>query len=307
MGASPNDEPFASPRNFFLCRERRVAVLFAELLGRSLLPFSHFAAVDHDIMAIPLSLDLDLAKFDQSRFDLSMFRSLELKARDRPSKNVRSLTTSPSVRRERRWTVAKYVFILLLGAASISCTQALSEAPPWKEEMAKGYFPYHRLAATDFPVNDHLNPEYGMYTRVFFHYSYNHRWSIQNGRVVDRVTNWLVWSGFDRNKSSRKSWFKLGNEALPHEQGHLDINELHSRRLAEMSLDMLPHGEGANPKEASADLSRKVEALATRASKEAKKEHDQYDSETAHGKNLSKQREWSAAIQARLERAGIHF
>jgi hypothetical protein len=212
------------------------------------------------------------------------------------------------VRRESSWIiVAKYVFILLLGAASISCGQALYEAPPWKEEMAKGYFPYHRLAATDFPVNDHLNPEYGMYTRVFFHYWYNHRWSIQNGRVVDRVTNWLVWSGFDRNKSSRKSWFKLDNEALPHEQGHLDINELHSRRLAEMSLDVLPHGEGANPKEASADLSRKVEALATRASKEAEKEHDQYDAETAHGKNLSKQREWSAAIQARLERAGIHF
>ena len=89
MGASPNDEPLASPRNFFLCGKRRVAVLFAELLGRSLLPFSHFAAVDHDIMAIPLSLDLDLAKFDQSRFNLSMFRCLELKARDWRSKNVK--------------------------------------------------------------------------------------------------------------------------------------------------------------------------------------------------------------------------
>ena len=270
-----------------------MAELFAEFLGRSFLPLSHFAAVDYDIMRVSLTLDLDLAKFDQSRFNLSMFRRLELKARDRRSKNV--------------GIVAKYVFNLLLGAASISCTQALYEAPPWKEEMAKGCFPYHRLAATDFPVNDHLNPEYGMYTRVFFHYWYNHRSSIQNGRVVDRVTNWLVWSGFDRNKSSRKSWFKLGNEALPHEQGHLDINELHSRRLAEMSLDMLPHGEGADSKEASADLSRKVEALATRASKEAKKEHDQYDAETAHGKNLSKQREWSAAIQARLQQAGIHF
>jgi Polymer-forming cytoskeletal/Bacterial protein of unknown function (DUF922) len=123
----------------------------------------------------------------------------------------------------------------------------------------------------------------------------------------DRVTKWLVWSGFDRNKSSRKTWFKLANGALPHEQGHLDINELHSRRLAKMSLDMLPHGEGADPKEASADLRRKVEALADRVSGEAKKEHDQYDAETAHGKNLPKQREWSAAIQARLERAGIHF
>ena len=173
--------------------------------------------------------------------------------------------------------------------------------------MARGYFPYHRLAATDFPVNNHVNPEYGMYTWVFFHYSYNHRWSIQHGHVVDRVTKWRVWSGFDRNKSSRKSWFKLGNEALLHEQGHLDINELYSRRLAEMSLDMLPRGEGADPKEASADLVRKIEALADRVSGEETKEHDQYDAETAHGKNLSKQQKWSAAIQARLNRAGIHF
>jgi hypothetical protein len=51
--------------------------------------FPHFAAVDHDIVAIRLSLDLDLAKFDQSCFNLSMFRCLELKARDWRSKNVR--------------------------------------------------------------------------------------------------------------------------------------------------------------------------------------------------------------------------
>jgi len=125
--------------------------------------------------------------------------------------------------------------------------------------------------------------------------------------VVARVTKWLVWSGFDRNKSSRKSWFKRSNEALPHEQGHLDINELYSRRLAEMSLDMLPRGEGTDPKEACADLRRKVEALADRVSEEEKREHDQYDAETSHGKDLSKQGEWSAAIQARLKRAGIHF
>lgn len=224
------------------------------------------------------------------------------------SEVVRSNAVTQSAMKQQRWTgVPKYVFILLLGTASTSCAQALHEAPPWKEEMAKGYIPYRRLAATDFPVNDHLNPEYGMYTSVFFHYWYNHRWSIQNGHVVDRITNWLVWSGFDRNKSSRKSWFKLGNEALSHEQGHLDINELYSRRLAEMSLDKLPHGEGASPKKASADLRQNVEALFDRVSKEAKKEHHRYDAETAHGKNLSKQREWSAAIQARLERAGIHF
>jgi hypothetical protein len=210
--------------------------------------------------------------------------------------------------KQQRWIVLpKYDFILLLGAALPSQGQALQEARPWEEEMANGYFPYHRLAVTDFPVNDHVNPEYGMYTCVFFHYWYNHHCIIQNGHVVARITKWLVWSGFDRNKSSRKSWFKLENEALPHEQGHLDINELYSRRLAEMSLDMLPRGKGVAPKEASADLIRKVEALADRVSGEEKKEHDQYDVETAHGKDLSKQREWSAAIQARLERARIHF
>jgi hypothetical protein len=212
-----------------------------------------------------------------------------------------------AMKKQRCMVVPRYVFILLLGAAFTSRGQALHETPPWKEEMANGYFPYHRLAAIDFPVNDDINPEYGMYTRVFFHYWYDHRLIIQNGHAVDRVTKWLVWSGFDRNKSSRKSWFKLGNEALPHEQGHLDINELHSRRLAETSVDMLPRGEGADPKEASADLRRKVEALADRISGEAKKEHDKYDAETDHGKNLSKQREWSAAIQARLKRARIHF
>jgi hypothetical protein len=226
-------------------------------------------------------------------------------------RDVKSLSKRGSPRNEshlqRRIVVPKYVFLLLLGAAFTSCAQTLHMAAPWKEEMAKGYFPYHRLTAADFPINDHVDPGYGVYTWMFFHYWYEHRWIVRNGHVSERITKWLVWSGFDRNKSSRKSWFTLGNEALLHEQGHLDINELYSRRLAEMSLDKLPYGEGADPKEASADLRRKVEALADRVCGEAKKEHDRYDAETANGKNLSKQREWSAAIQVRLERAGIHF
>src|SRR5437016_3675206 len=81
MGAGPYNEPLASPGNFFPGRKRRVAELFAELLGRSFLPFPHFAAVDHHIMRVALSLDLDLAKFDQSCFHISMFRWLELQGK----------------------------------------------------------------------------------------------------------------------------------------------------------------------------------------------------------------------------------
>ena len=81
MRAGPDKEPLTSPRNFFPDRKRRVAELFAELFGRSLLPFPHFAAVDHHIMRVALSLDLDLAKFDQSCFRISMFRWLELQGK----------------------------------------------------------------------------------------------------------------------------------------------------------------------------------------------------------------------------------
>jgi hypothetical protein len=78
MGAGPDHEPLTSPGNFFPNRKRRVAELFAELLGSYFLAFSHFAAVDHHIMRVALSLYLDLAKFDQSCFHISIFRWLDL-------------------------------------------------------------------------------------------------------------------------------------------------------------------------------------------------------------------------------------
>src|SRR6266403_1695387 len=88
MGAGPDNEPFASPGNFFPGRKRCVAELFAELLGRSFPPFPHFAAVDHHIMRVAFSLDLDLAEFDQSFFYISMFRWLELQGNRRDSKSM---------------------------------------------------------------------------------------------------------------------------------------------------------------------------------------------------------------------------
>ena len=81
MCAGPDNEPLASLGNFFPGRKRRVTELFAELLGRSFLPFPYFAAVDHHIMRVALSLDLDLAKSDQSSFHISMFRWLDLQGK----------------------------------------------------------------------------------------------------------------------------------------------------------------------------------------------------------------------------------
>jgi hypothetical protein len=94
---------------------------------------------------------------------------------------------------------------------------------------------------------------------------------------------------------------------LPHEQGHLDINELFSKRLAETPLNKLPIGEGSTGKEAEADLKRKMNALADRLGAEEKVEQERYDAETNHGRNPAKQKEWTVSIQARLQRAGIHL
>src|SRR6516225_2795334 len=93
MSAGPHNEPLASPRNFFLGRKRRVAELFPELLRRAFLPLPHFAAVDHYIMRIACSLDFDLAKFDQSRFHISMFRRLEFQGKRQDSKTLQRAHT----------------------------------------------------------------------------------------------------------------------------------------------------------------------------------------------------------------------
>jgi hypothetical protein len=90
MRAGSHKKPLTSPGNLFPGRKRRVAKLFAELLGRSFLPFPHFAAFDHHIMRVALPLDLDLARFDQSCFHISMFRWPEL-----PSKRQGFKTMQP--------------------------------------------------------------------------------------------------------------------------------------------------------------------------------------------------------------------
>jgi hypothetical protein len=61
------------PKEFLPRPKAACGRTFAELLGRSFLPFANFAAVDHHIMRVALSLDLDLAKFDQSCFRISIF------------------------------------------------------------------------------------------------------------------------------------------------------------------------------------------------------------------------------------------
>lgn len=207
----------------------------------------------------------------------------------------------------RLTSVAIWVVACLLWVAPAVCEPIAYDTPAWKKEIAHGCLPYHRLVRADFPVNDKAQHQYAMYTSGFFHYNYISHWATQNGHAIARITNWSLRSGFDRNASSRKSWFKYVERLLPHEQGHLDINELYSRRLANMKLDKLPIGEGANAGEAADNLRIKLKALAAKVSRDDQTEQDAYDARTAHGTNQSKQLAATAAIQKRLKQAGITY
>ncbi len=181
------------------------------------------------------------------------------------------------------------------------------DSPGWKIEISSGYLPYHRLVAADFPIDDAAHPQFGMHTAGFYHYLFKSHWTLTNDRVVARITDWTVRSGFNRNKSSRKSWFKFIQETLPHEQGHLDINEIYSRRLASMTLEELPVAEGGTAQAAFENLKIKLKALSDQVDQEAQAEQDAYDAATAHGKNVAGQREWNRRIQMRLKQAGINL
>jgi uncharacterized protein DUF922 len=197
--------------------------------------------------------------------------------------------------------------VLALALVAMVPGSAIAQLPPTQKEIADGYLPYHRLVVQDFPINDTDHSPRVVVTYGFCHYACRSVTVRKDDHFSARVTKWVVRSGFDRNRSWRKGWFKSFNEILPHEQGHLDITILHCRRLARMNLDELPVGQGNSAQAAAANLKKGVEALFEQTIKEGQAEQDAYDAATSGGANQSKQREWTATIRERLKKAGIAY
>src|SRR5207237_10390362 len=122
-----------------------------------------------------------------------------------------------------------------------------------------------------------------------------------------KVTELIVRSGYDRNKSWRRRSFDAVQSILAHEQGHLDINELHADEFKKLRPSELPAGIGLSGPAAMEDLRQKVQALAARILKESQAEQDLYDAETNHGAIGSQQLRWTAALQKRLKDAKIAY
>jgi hypothetical protein len=178
------------------------------------------------------------------------------------------------------------------------------DAAEWKRDISDGYLPYGKLAYEQFPVSDGYPTPHLIQTTGFLHYSFRAQIVQQEGRFLARISEISVRSGFDQNRSWKKTSFTEKKALLAHEQGHLDINELHA---ADFSRAKKPDGLGANPKAALEDLSAKLEAISDACGDQARLEQDKYDVETKHGAEPVKQKEWFDAIRKRFASLGIDY
>lgn len=196
----------------------------------------------------------------------------------------------------------------LLCAALCLCVVAVATddygSAEWKSEIAHGYLPYRKLKFDDFPVANGRSTDYWMHTQGFFHYSFQSSWSETSSGFTARVTSLTVRSGFDRNKSWKRDDITETKALLEHEQGHLDILELHAQDFEKAPM---PTGNGPTSKMARDDLTNQIEAINRRVEGAANAEQERYDRETNHGASSKPQSDWTARLKARLKDANITF
>ena len=194
-------------------------------------------------------------------------------------------------------------FALLLGCGSMASgdNQDASRLPTWEDEIAKGYVPYHQLTVDEFRIDDQVHPESLYLVSPFIHPNWHYLTTWKAGFWFAYIDKWIVYSGFDKNGSSRKSKFHEMKGALAHAQAYLDIYELGGRQLAALKPGELPSGRGATSAEAIETLTKGVDALLKEKYKQVDAEAEEFQKLTGHGTNMKKVRELAKGIRKRLE------
>src|SRR5438552_5682975 len=124
--------------------------------------------------------------------------------------------------------------------------------------MANGMAPYHKLTVDDFPINDKAHPQNDFYIQTATAPQYHFILKPYNGFVYAAIDQWMVFSGLDKNETSRKSRFKTMKAALPYAQAILDINEIHARQIAALKPGELPQARGNTAEKARMELTVKL-------------------------------------------------
>src|SRR5439155_25775902 len=129
-------------------------------------------------------------------------------------------------------------------------------------------------------------PSEAAHTQGRITYQYRSRVIGGGGSYTAVITALAFDSGLDPSGSWRRSELKVDPAVLlKHEQGHLDINEIHAAALRNMKPKQLPIGKGPSANAAVRDLGAKLQALFDAQITAAQKEQEKYDQETDHGRD----------------------
>ncbi len=196
----------------------------------------------------------------------------------------------------------------ILGAtfAALLVTNTLaqtdSKAPTWQDQIARRLVPYHQLTVDDFRVDDSKHPEGDCWVQTFIdpHYRYVEKMS-EDGTVYTYVTDWVIFSGLDKNETVRKSNVRDVKAQLPYLQGLFDLAEIPARELAALSPEQLPSGQGDTFQAARTNLDEKIKALTEEKFTKARAEMAAFQKATRMGKDQKKARELGVQIRKRLE------
>ena len=199
--------------------------------------------------------------------------------------------------------LALAVFDVLLFFASQASAQTPTPTPglpTWQDEIAKGCLPYHQLTVDDFRVSNDAKSDGDFYVSTCIDPRYHYYLKPHAGWVYAYISDWIVFSGFNKSESWRKSSFHEMKASLPYAQALLGISEIRGRELGATKVGDLPEGRGASYEAAKAELDRKIKAFCEVKYKQAQAEDDAFAKATQFGENKKKVRELAAEIKKRL-------
>jgi hypothetical protein len=195
----------------------------------------------------------------------------------------------------------QFALALLLIAFASAQDEETPRMPTWPDKIAKGFVPYHQLTVEDFRIDDQAHPQSGFWVKPFMHPHWKYIFRRNGDWWYAYVDPWIVFSGFDKNESSRKSKFREMQRSLPYAQAYLDLYEIHARQLAALKPGELPSGRGATQQDAGAALHQNLEAFLKEKYQPLQSETEEFVKATKAGANEKKVRELAQAIRKRLD------
>jgi hypothetical protein len=185
-------------------------------------------------------------------------------------------------------------------AAAETQNQAVPPMPTWEDHTAKGFVPYHQLTVGDFPINDRSHPNSTFWIKPFIHPRY--QFYLHAGALYYAyISEWTVFSGLDKNETSRKSLARDMKAELPFAQAFLDLNELYARQLGVLQPGELPRGTGPTAEAAQRDLEGHMHVFLDQKYEQMQAEGAAFVKATDRGQNKKKVRELAAVVRKRLE------